>query len=240
MSDYRWKLGIGIFVSAAVVSLMIARDGGGEPSGSAESDGKNVGIRSSPERNQDQQERKMSEKLAMATFGGGCFWCTEAVFQELEGVHRVISGYAGGETENPTYKEVCSGLTGHAEVIQVEYDPSVIPYAKLLEVFWQTHDPTTLNRQGADVGTQYRSVVFYHDEEQRGTAEALKKRLNDEQAFGNPVVTEISEFSKLYPAEDYHQDFYSQNPNQGYCRAIIGPKLAKFRKAFADHLRGKQ
>ncbi len=172
-----------------------------------------------------------------ATFGAGCFWCVEAIFQQLEGVESVSSGYSGGKIKNPTYREVCSGLTGHAEVIQVVYDPARISFVDLLEAFWGSHDPTTLNRQGADTGTQYRSVIFYHNEEQRKLAEEYKDKLNAENAFGKPVVTEISPFSVFYKAEDYHQDYYNANGDQPYCRMVIGPKLEKFKKVFADRLK---
>lgn len=178
-----------------------------------------------------------SADMELATFGNGCFWCTEAVFQELKGVHKVESGYSGGKIKNPTYREVGSGMTGHAEVVQIAYDPSVISYAELLEVFWKTHDPTTLNKQGADVGTQYRSVVFYHNEEQKQLAEEYKEKLNKAGIWDNPIVTEISPYTAFYEAEDYHQDYYSLNPNQGYCRVVITPKLEKFRKVFADKLK---
>jgi peptide-methionine (S)-S-oxide reductase len=174
---------------------------------------------------------------AVATFGGGCFWCTEAVFRELDGVIAVTSGYAGGTTSDPTYEEVCTGTTGHAEVIQVRYDPSKVDYAKILEVFFATHDPTTLNRQGADTGTQYRSVVFAHDDEQRRVAEEVKRALDASGAYDAPVVTEIVPAGDFWPAEEYHQGYYAANPSQGYCRAVIRPKLEKFRKAFADRLK---
>lgn len=177
------------------------------------------------------------EGLKTATFGNGCFWCTEAIFQQLEGVSAAESGYMGGKVKNPTYKEVCSGLTGHAEVLQITYDPSVISYAELLEVFWKTHDPTTLNRQGNDVGTQYRSAVFYHDEEQKAAAEKYKKELNESGAFGNPIVTEITEASIFYKAEDYHQNYFNENGSQPYCRVVIGPKVDKFQKVFKDKLK---
>ncbi len=173
----------------------------------------------------------------LATLGAGCFWCVEAVFQELDGVVDVESGYTGGLLENPTYKQICSGTTGHAEVTQIRYDPERISFAKLLEVFWKTHDPTTLNRQGADVGTQYRSAIFFHDEEQQRVAIELKQKLDESGAFAAPIVTEIVPLGTYYPAEADHQDFYTRNPSQGYCRAVIQPKLEKFRKAFADHLR---
>lgn len=171
------------------------------------------------------------------TLGAGCFWCVEAVFQELDGVKSVTSGYMGGETENPTYKEVCSGQTGHAEVARIVYDPSKITFKELLEVFWQTHDPTTLNRQGADVGTQYRSAIFYHSEAQRDEAERLKKELNASGAWDKPLVTEITEAGTFYPAENYHQNYYNQNGDAAYCQFVIRPKLDKFRKVFGDKLK---
>ncbi len=176
-------------------------------------------------------------ELALATFGNGCFWCTEAIFQRLKGVSKVVSGYAGGKVKKPTYKEVCSGLTGHAEVIQITYDPKVIGYTELLEVFWETHDPTTLNRQGADEGTQYRSVVFYHTEEQKKLAETYKKKLNESGAFESPVVTEISPLSEYYPAEDYHQNYFNLNGNAPYCSYVIQPKIDKFKKVFKAKLK---
>lgn len=172
-----------------------------------------------------------------ATFGTGCFWCSEAIFSELKGVISTTPGYSGGTKVNPTYKEVCTGETGHAEVIQVVYDPSVISFAELLEVFWKTHDPTTLNRQGADVGTQYRSVIFYHDSEQQSEALAYKKSLEEAGIWDKPIVTEITPFTKFYPAEDYHNDYYENNPANGYCNVVITPKLEKFRKVFADKLK---
>lgn len=178
-----------------------------------------------------------NNKVDTATFGAGCFWCVEAVFQELKGVISVSSGYMGGKIKNPTYKEVCSGLTGHAEVCQIIYDPNVIEYKDLLEAFWQSHDPTTLNRQGADVGTQYRSVVFYHNEEQAKEAQFYKQKLNEENAFGNAVVTEIAESSVFYVAEDYHQNYYNENGEAPYCQFVIAPKLEKFRKAFSSKLK---
>lgn len=171
---------------------------------------------------------------ARATFGGGCFWCTEAVFQEVEGVHSVVSGYAGGHLANPSYEQVCSGRSGHAEVIQVEYDPDVVSYTDLLEIFWKTHDPTTLNRQGNDVGPQYRSVVFTHDDAQRQEAERLKSELDASGAFPRPIVTEIVPLDRFYPAEAYHQDYFRSNPDQGYCQFIIAPKMDKFRKVFPE------
>ena len=178
-----------------------------------------------------------SAELKMATFGSGCFWCTEAVFQHLRGVERVVSGYTGGEVDNPTYKEVCSGTTGHAEVIQVTYNPAEVTYAELLEVFWKTHDPTTLNRQGNDVGTQYRSAVFFHDSQQQEQAEHYKQKLDKSGAFGDKIVTEIVPIQEFFPAEEDHQDYYARNPNQGYCAYVIGPKLEKLKAVFADKLK---
>jgi peptide-methionine (S)-S-oxide reductase len=181
-------------------------------------------------------QKSGATKLETATFGSGCFWCSEAVFDRLKGVRSVVSGYSGGILKNPTYEQVCSGTTGHAEVIQVTYDPAVISYAQLLKVFWNTHDPTTLNRQGHDVGTQYRSVIFYHNDEQRKLAEHYKEQLTASGAFGAPVVTEIAPFTAFYPAEKYHQDYYDQNPSQQYCSIVIRPKVEKFEHAFADLL----
>jgi peptide-methionine (S)-S-oxide reductase len=179
----------------------------------------------------------MSEQnTEKATFGSGCFWCTEAFFQQLRGVESVQSGYSGGDTANPTYEQVCSGRTGHAEVVQITYDPSVISFDELLKVFWQTHDPTTPNRQGHDVGTQYRSAIFYHSDDQRRTAEAYKQQLNGSGTFGAPIVTEITPFKNFYPAEQYHQNYFNLNPEQSYCAAVIRPKVEKFKKQFADVL----
>lgn len=191
---------------------------------------------------QDQSTTQPMDKstqtgLEKATFGAGCFWCTEAVFLNVKGVEKVVSGYSGGKVKNPSYREVCTGLTGHAEVTQITFDPKVVSYEELLEVFWNTHDPTTLNRQGADQGTQYRSVVFYHDEEQKKTAEAYKQQLEASHVFSNPIVTEISPLINFYEAEDYHQNYYSLNPNQGYCQYVIRPKVEKFKKQFADRLK---
>lgn len=174
-----------------------------------------------------------------ATFGTGCFWCTEAIFEQLEGVKKVSSGYSGGHVPNPSYEELCTGTTGHAEVVQIVYDPEIISFDELLAVFWQTHDPTTLNRQGNDVGPQYRSVIFYHNEEQRQKAEMYKKKLDESGAFDHPIVTEISPFDKFYVAEAYHQDYYRNNPSQAYCYYVIKPKLEKFKKVFAHKLKEK-
>lgn len=176
----------------------------------------------------------MKDNLAIATFGNGCFWCTEAIFQQLKGVETVLSGYTGGQVKNPSYKEVCTGTTGHAEVIQITYDPSVISYRELLDVFFYTHDPTTLNRQGADVGTQYRSAIFYHDKEQEADAKTIIAQLTAEGVYADPIVTEISAIGAYYPAEEYHRNYYNNNKNQGYCRAVINPKLDKFMKKYAS------
>lgn len=178
-----------------------------------------------------------SSNLDKATFGSGCFWCTEAIFEKLNGVESVISGYSGGTTVNPTYKEVTTGKTGHAEVTQILYDSKIISFTELLEVFWQTHDPTTLNRQGNDIGTQYRSAIFYHNEEQKKLAEEYKNKLEEAKVFDNPIVTEITKFDVFYPAEDYHQDYYEQNKSQPYCSFVITPKVEKFNKVFKDKLK---
>lgn len=165
-----------------------------------------------------------------ATFGGGCFWCTEVIFQQLEGVNNVLPGYMGGQRENPTYEQVCSGATGHAEVVQIDYDEAILPYTSLLEVFFKTHDPTTLNRQGNDVGTQYRSVIFYHNDHQRAEAEALIRQLTEHAVYDDPIVTEISPARSFYVAESYHHDYFNNNPQNPYCAAVIAPKLHKFLK----------
>jgi peptide-methionine (S)-S-oxide reductase len=179
-----------------------------------------------------------NNNLKLATFGGGCFWCTEAIFLEVNGIEKVVSGYSGGNAPGkPTYREVCSGLTGHAEVIQVTYDPDVISYEDILIIFMTTHDPTQLNRQGADVGTQYRSVIYYHDDIQKEMAEAVVEQLAS--YFDNPIVTEISPLDIFYEAEDYHQDYYRNNTEQGYCSFVITPKIMKLRKLYADKLKTK-
>lgn len=177
-------------------------------------------------------------EIEVATFGSGCFWCTEAVFLQMEGVKKVESGYSGGFVKNPTYQQVCSGRTGHAEVVQVTFDPKVISYAELLEVFWRSHDPTTKDRQGNDTGPQYRSVIFYHSERQKQLAERYKAKIDAAAVFRSPVVTEISPYTEFFVAELDHQNFYANNPNQGYCRVMIGPKLDKLRKVFAEKLKG--
>lgn len=177
----------------------------------------------------------MANSLAMATLGGGCFWCTEAVFQQLRGVERVVSGYSGGQILNPDYHSVCNGSTGHAEVIQIHFDPSQISYTDLLRIHLATHDPTTLNRQGADRGTQYRSVIFTHSPEQQATAEQVIKEM--QQNFTDPIVTEIAPAETFYAAEDYHQNYYRSNLNAGYCQAVINPKLGKARALFREQLK---
>jgi peptide-methionine (S)-S-oxide reductase len=172
-----------------------------------------------------------------ATLGGGCFWCLEAVYLDLRGIQRVVSGYAGGHVANPTYYQVCDGDTGHAEVVQVTFDPVEVTYADLLRVFFAIHDPTTLNRQGADVGTQYRSIILTHSPEQEATAREVMAEIDASGIWGKPLVTEIAPLTAFYPAEDYHQDYFARNPYQPYCQAVVAPKVAKFRKQFADRLR---
>jgi peptide-methionine (S)-S-oxide reductase len=179
----------------------------------------------------------MSDKVEVATLGAGCFWCVEAVFQELKGVQQVVSGYSGGTVDNPTYKQVCTGATGHAEVAQITFDPEIISFEDLLYVFWRTHDPTTLHRQGADVGPQYRSVIFYHSETQKAVAEKSKQETDASGLWPDPIVTEIVPLRNFYPAETYHQDYYRSNPYQPYCQFVIDPKVRKFRKEFAAKLK---
>ncbi|WP_333864081.1 peptide-methionine (S)-S-oxide reductase MsrA [Chitinophaga sp.] len=195
--------------------------------------------RQTAEKNQEPGDMTISkdQKTAQATFGTGCFWCTEAQFQQLEGVLTVESGYSGGEKPNPTYEEVCTGNTGHAEVVQITYDPAKITFAQLLEAFFLSHDPTQLNRQGNDVGTQYRSVIFYHDAEQQREAEFYKKKVEESGAYDKPIVTEISPYSAFFKAENYHQNYYNENGSQPYCYYVVKPKLEKFKKAFADKLK---
>lgn len=184
-----------------------------------------------------QTKMNMTAQTDTATFGTGCFWCTEAIFQSLNGVISATSGYSGGSVKNPTYEQVCSGATGHAECINIVYDPQKISFVELLEAFWKSHDPTTLNRQGADVGTQYRSVIFYHSDMQRKAAEEYKKKLNDLKAFPDPVVTEISPATVFYKAENYHQDYFRLNGEAPYCQFVIAPKMEKFKKAFKEKLK---
>jgi peptide-methionine (S)-S-oxide reductase len=187
-----------------------------------------------------EKPNSMTGSLHTATFGAGCFWCVEAVFQNLKGIHSVISGYSGGTVPNPTYKQVCDGTTGHAEAVQVTYDPKEISYDEILEVFWKTHDPTTLNRQGNDVGTQYRSVIFYHNEEQKQRAEHYKKELDTSKVFDAPIVTEIVPYTNFYKAEDYHQNYYNENPSQPYCIFVVKPKVEKFKKVFKTKLKAAE
>lgn len=175
--------------------------------------------------------------LETATLAAGCFWCVEAVFDDLQGVEDVVSGYSGGHKENPTYKEVCSETTGHAEVVQIRFDPEVLSYADLLRVYFTVHDPTTLNRQGGDIGTSYRSAIFYHSDEQRQTAEQIIAEITAEGIYDNPIVTEVTAFDKFWPAEDYHQEYFANNPTQPYCAAVVAPKVAKFRQKFVSRLK---
>lgn len=179
----------------------------------------------------------MNTNEAIATLGGGCYWCMEAYFQRLDGVVKVESGFSGGNTSNPSYREVCSGMTGHAEVIQITYDTSKISFAELLKVFFTMHDPTTLNRQGNDIGTQYRSVIFYHDDVQKTQANEIIAELNKAAVYDQPIVTEVSKWEAFYKADDYHQNYYNDNPNEGYCRFVIQPKLEKFEKVFKEKLK---
>lgn len=178
-----------------------------------------------------------TKNLETATLAAGCFWCVEAVFDDLRGVEDVVSGYSGGHTENPTYQEVCSETTGHAEVAQIKFDPEELTYNDLLHVFFAVHDPTTLNRQGNDIGSSYRSAIFYHSEEQRKTAEEVINKLDDANIWEEPIVTEVTEFTNFYPAEDYHQEYFANNPTQPYCAAVVAPKVLKFRKMFIDKLK---
>ncbi|WP_372769009.1 peptide-methionine (S)-S-oxide reductase MsrA [Lutibacter sp.] len=179
----------------------------------------------------------MSDKLEIATLANGCFWCTEAIFQRLNGVEKVTSGYSGGKVKNPSYREVTTGGTGHAEVIQIQFNPSVITFQEILEVFFSTHDPTTLNKQGYDVGTQYRSAIFYHSEKQKEISENFIKELTEAEVFENKIVTEVTSFEAFYSAEEYHQNYYNNNKNQGYCVAVINPKLEKFIKKYKSKLK---
>lgn len=181
----------------------------------------------------------MSSAMETATLGGGCFWCVEAIYQDVIGVHKVVSGYAGGAVENPTYEEVCAGTTGHAEVVQIVFDPTVISFEEILFIFWCTHDPTTLNRQGNDVGTQYRSAIYYHDEQQKKIAEQSKAETDASDLWGDPIVTEIAPLTVFYEGEEYHQNYFVDNPYQPYCIFVINPKVQKFRKSFRNKLRGE-
>jgi peptide-methionine (S)-S-oxide reductase len=182
----------------------------------------------------------MDKNFQTATLAGGCFWCLEAVFDEVKGVESVESGYAGGKVANPSYRDVCTGTTGHAEVVQIKFDPQVVTYKNILNVFFGIHDPTTLNRQGADSGTQYRSAIFYHDDEQKAVAEQLIKELNSQHIWDKPIVTEVTKLDKFYMAEDYHQEYFANNPFQPYCMAVVAPKVSKFRKHFMEMLKKTQ
>ncbi len=184
-----------------------------------------------------QQNHTMAKNVEKATLGGGCFWCTEAVYLELKGVVEVKPGYSGGHVKNPTYRQVCDGTTGHAEVVQITFDPEIISYSQILEVFFITHDPTSLNRQGNDVGPQYRSVVFYHNEAQKETAEKVIDAFEQENVYDKPIVTEVTQFDEFYIAEDYHINYFARNKTQGYCQFVIAPKMEKFRKVFKDQLK---
>lgn len=214
---------VGLVLLVLVVGLSVAAFWGGE--------------RAAPEGSSTLEPPEPPAGMERATFAAGCFWCTEAVFQQMKGVQSVLSGYSGGSAINPTYRQVCTGRTGHAEAVQVTFDPTVISYAELLEVFWQAHDPTTRDRQGNDVGPQYRSVVFYHNERQKELAEHYKHKLDASGAFGQPVVTEIVPFTAFYRAEAFHQDYYANNSGQGYCRGVIKPKVDKVRKVFREKVK---
>jgi peptide-methionine (S)-S-oxide reductase len=179
----------------------------------------------------------MDKNLETATLAAGCFWCVEAVFDDLKGVEDVVSGYSGGHKENPTYQEVCSETTGHAEVVQIKFDPELISFKEILQVFFSVHDPTTLNRQGNDIGTSYRSAIFYHNDEQKRIAEEVIKEVTEEAVYDDPIVTEITAFDKFYPAEGYHQEYFANNPNQPYCAAVVAPKVAKFRQKYVSRLK---
>lgn len=230
-----WTLSVALSLLSTLATLAVEPPAAGSPKSSAKPSSTS---KNKKPMNADSDSGSTS-KTELATFGAGCFWCVEAVFQQLDGVESVRSGYTGGHVENPTYEQVCSGETGHAEVIQIKYDPQKVTYDELLEVFWKTHDPTTLNRQGNDIGDQYRSAVFYHNEKQKALAEKYKKELDASGAFTGKIVTEIVPASKFYDAEEYHQNYYKNNPSQGYCRAVIAPKLEKFRKVFKDKLKSE-
>jgi peptide-methionine (S)-S-oxide reductase len=224
-------------VWAGIFFILMLGAGCGRPVSSNEGKSPEVAS-SSTDKGKKPMEGKIEFKLA--TFGSGCFWCTQAIFQRLDGVEKVVSGYSGGHVENPTYEQVCTGKTGHAESVQITYDPAIVSYDDLLEVFWKTHDPTTRNRQGNDVGPQYRSVIFYHDAEQKQLAESYKNRLEAERIWNRPIVTEIEPYAKFWPAEAYHQNYYDNNPSQSYCNVVITPKIEKFTKIFKARLKTRQ
>jgi peptide-methionine (S)-S-oxide reductase len=186
---------------------------------------------------QEKLKPAATKRMEVATFAGGCFWCTEAVFSQLKGVEKVESGYSGGKLENPTYEQVSTGTTGHAEAVQITFDPDAISYKEMLEIFFSTHDPTTLNRQGPDVGTQYRSIIFYHNDEQKAIAEHVIKEMTEEKNFDAPIVTQIEPFKAFYEAEDYHRDYFKRHPEQQYCRLVIAPKIAKLQKLYMSKLK---
>ena len=214
-----------IFVRIAVIMIISLAflTGFKEIKSAIKKDGKNI--------------MEQNTKLEKATFGEGCFWCSQAIFERVKGVESVYAGYSGGTTNDPNYEEVCTGRTGYAEVVQITYDPKEVSYDELLKIFWKTHDPTTLNKQGNDVGTQYRSVIFYHNDEQKEKAEHYKKALDESGAYSDPIVTQIVPFTKFYKAEEYHQDYFAKNPAQGYCSLVIAPKVEKFEKVFKDKLK---
>jgi peptide-methionine (S)-S-oxide reductase len=189
--------------------------------------------------NQEKRQMYQYDGKEVATFAGGCFWCLEAIFNEVDGIEKVVSGYTGGTTVNPSYNEVCSGATGHAEAVQVTFDPGTISFEEILRIFFSIHDPTTLNRQGADVGTQYRSAIFYHNEEQKAVAEQVIQELSAANYWDAPIVTEVIPFSKFYTAEDYHQKYFDENPEQAYCQMVIAPKLVKFRKRYLEKVKNQ-
>jgi peptide-methionine (S)-S-oxide reductase len=231
------RLWIGLAVGLVGVGWLGLRAGGIDTTESLESKRKEVFSEKDNAVSETGQVTTKDPADAVATFAGGCFWCTEAVFLQLKGVKSVVSGYIGGKLKNPTYEQVCSGATGHAEAIQITFDPKVVSFVDLLEVFWSTHDPTTLNRQGNDVGTQYRSAIFFHDEDQKKLAETYKAKLEEAKAFSQPIVTTFEPATTFYPAEKYHQDYFNQNPNQGYCAVMIRPKVDKVRKVFKEKVK---
>lgn len=231
-------LAIGFSLIAIVALVIAAYQFGmlGESGAESETAAESSTAQQSGQSSRTPESQKESE-LETATFGSGCFWCTEAIFERVKGVQKVASGYSGGHVENPTYEQICQKNTGHAEVVQLQFDPQVVSYAELLEIFWKTHDPTTLNRQGNDEGPQYRSAVFFHNEQQRKEAEFYKQKLDEEGVFNAPIVTEITQFSNFYEAEDYHQDYFKLNGRQPYCAYVIQPKVDKLKKVFQNKLK---
>jgi peptide-methionine (S)-S-oxide reductase len=225
----KWRIGI-----AAIAAVLFATTLGCALRGNQE---RGESTESKPNNGAMHQAMNTNHRTETATLAGGCFWCIEAVFDELKGVDTVVSGYSGGQRPNPSYEQVCTGVTGHAESVQITFDPDVISFRDLLHVFFTVHDPTTLNQQGADVGTQYRSAIFYHSPEQKKAAEEVIAEFNAKHVWDDPIVTEVTPFTNFYPAEDYHQQYYANNPQQGYCRVVIAPKVAKFRKEFVERLK---